>query len=117
MKRARGLTPKATPEATIAKLAGRHHLHSCAECGATFSCNCATPAVNGRCQGCRTAHGRTRSDHNRDPVDCCTTNNLALITRADVIGLYQLAGPGPWWQCRTCFRAHGRHIVKGLGHE
>ncbi len=114
VRRARGLAPQIKPEATIAGFAGRFHLHSCTSCGHTYGCSCTSPAVNGRCGDCRTDHGRPLWDRDRDPAPCCGRDQLDLLTRADDLKTYQLAGPGPWWKCRTCARVHGRDIVKGL---
>lgn len=91
----------------LTKLAGVAHFHFCSdrECRLIYEDSCDTPEVNGRCEPCR---GRTRSRYLpvRDPQECCI-DNCVQITYRPLLITHQLAGPGPWFQCKTCARAHG----------
>jgi hypothetical protein len=100
---------KPTSEAVLRKMAGALHYHACTGCGLRYSCNCEAPARNGRCALCREKHCHPRPiwDRATDPTECCI-DNCEQVTDTDLIARYQLAGPGPWFQCRTCKRAHGR---------
>ena len=102
----------ATLAEVFTKLASIWHLHFCVnrECRLTYECNggvgfCADPSKNGRCRPCR---GKTRSgwDGTRDPQECCHGNCEQVTDKAELIR-YRLAGPGPWFQCKTCARCHG----------
>lgn len=100
---------KPTSDATLRKMAGALHYHACRGCGHRYSCSCTTPGTNGRCQVCREVRPQVRPlwDRSSDPAECCI-DNCEQVTDTDLIARYQLAGPGPWFQCRTCKRAHGR---------
>lgn len=95
------------PTYSVAKLAGRRHVHFCSdrECRMAYECACDEPEVNGRCNLCRGTR-RPLWVANRDPQDCCV-NNCAQITDKAELHRYQLAGPGPWFQCKSCARCHG----------
>lgn len=97
--------PSATTAAVVRKMAGVEHFHGCAApgCRVAYSCRCTTPEVNGRCHACR---GVRRPVHEayRDPRPCCAGSELVTATTS--IATYLLAGPGPWFQCRTCARCH-----------
>lgn len=107
---AKGLVPRQTPAGVNRKLANKLHYHSCAGCTLIYKCSCPAADVNGRCWACR--GGRRPSwDVARDPQDCCI-NNCRQMTLAEDLARYQLAGPGPWFQCKTCARCHGAYPQK-----
>lgn len=108
---------KHKPTTRHTSLAGVHrgqvnkaHKHACTNpsCRLVYEDNCFAPELNGRCQPCRgmrrtwVTNGRTAMD----PRPCCH-RNTELVTDPDDLERYQLAGPGPWFQCLTCRRAHG----------
>lgn len=109
----RGLAPKQTPAGVLKKLTGRLHYHACTGCRLSYSCSsCKDAALNGRCQTCREVR-RPNWEAARDPRPCCYVHgNARLVLRADELERYQLAGPGPWFQCRLCARAHGEYPTK-----
>lgn len=85
---------------------GKPHFHFCSdrECRLIYEDNCRAPERNGRCQACR---GQRRPlTATRDPQECCI-NNCQQVIHPDDLLRYALAGPGPWYQCITCRRAHG----------
>lgn len=102
--------------ALLKKFAGSQHYHTCTagDCRQIYGCNCHAPAVNGRCH----EHSekpwalkeRPLGDRVRDPQPCCT-DNTRQITYADVLERHRLAGPGPWFICKTCARCHGRPVT------
>jgi len=87
------------------------HRHACTNpsCRLTYQDSCFTPERNGRCQPCRGMR-RTWVDVDGltalDPRPCCVDNS-ELMTSTDELARYECAGPGPWFQCRTCCRTHG----------
>lgn len=92
-------------------LDGKNHRHVCTNqsCRLMYEDNCHDAAVNGRCHFCRGArrpwvYEDGLSGH--DPRPCCIDNTVALTEPKD-LRRYDCAGPGPWFQCRTCFRTHG----------
>lgn len=88
------------------KLRSVPHLHFCSDrdCRLIYEDNCNTPETNERCQNCR---GTTRGLMvPRDPQECCI-GNCVQVTDPRELRRYSLAGPGPWFQCRTCVRSHG----------
>lgn len=102
-----------TTQATVYRnLSGKSHVHPCYACRVVYMCNCTNPAVNERCQYCRT---EGRLDHpvwevGRFPKPCCT-DNCRQVTDNDELIRYGLAGPGPWFQCKTCARSHPKPIT------
>lgn len=94
-----------------ARLAGRGHRHVCrnSDCRLAYEDNCQTPADNDLCEPCR-GRRRTWTHHGGlfwlDPSECCL-DNTEVMTNVDDLLRYQCAGPGPWFQCRTCKRTHG----------
>lgn len=102
-----GLKTITTSETVYRKLSGKAHLHACTTCRSVYVCNCAAAAVNGRCQRDMTEGrlGRASWERSRDPQDCCV-NNTEQVVDNDMLIRYALAGPGPWFQCKQCFRAH-----------
>lgn len=104
----RGLAPRATPEGVLKKLRGSLHYHSCSTCRfRVYRCACNQPAINDRCQLCRGVR-RPIYEAARDPRPCCI-GNCTLVSRAEELARYDLAGPGPWFQCRTCARCFGEY--------
>ena len=87
------------------------HAHGCDQCSRRYTDTCTTPSVNGRCQTCR--HGRSPLecdlrplwDRDHDPRACCREVSKLIITAAEM-ERYGLAGPGPWFKCKTCSRTH-----------
>lgn len=96
-----------TERVEIRALAGIRHLHFCLdrECRLIYEDTCNTPEHNQLCDVCR---GRQRSVYMpvRDPQECCL-DNCEQVTRKSALLTHQLAGPGPWFQCKTCARCHG----------
>lgn len=87
-------------------LRGKYHRHFCADrdCRLFYEDHCDEPEVNGRCQHCR---GTSRAHAAvMDPQECCIDNCKQVLLSDDLLR-YQLAGPGPWFQCKTCARTHG----------
>ena len=107
MKRKAVIKQQPAPRNTsLSQLRGKAHFHFCEDrdCRLIYEDTCNTPEVNGPCQ---LHHGARRALITvRDPQECCL-NNCTQVTDKDQIIRYQLAGPGPWWQCRTCARCHG----------
>ena len=100
-------TQPVTRRPSVAELAGRDHFHFCRDrdCRLIYEDRCADPAQNGRCRVCLGLR-RPVWDGDRDPQPCCL-GNCSLVTDKDALIRHQLAGPGPWFQCGTCARAHG----------
>ena len=100
---------------SVAELAGKRHSHFCRdrECRNWYEDACSTPEKNDLCHTCipmerrdRSAPERPRWAVARDPRECCI-GNCAQVTDRTEIKRYSLAGPGPWFQCKTCARCHG----------
>lgn len=100
---------KVTSEAMLRRLAGSLHHHSCKGCSLRYGCACKEPQLNRHCQECRPVRPGPRPtwDRSTDPAECCLDNCIQLVD-TDELARYSLAGPGPWFQCKTCKRAHGR---------
>lgn len=96
-------------------LKAKMHRHVCTndECRLTYEDACYTPELNARCRPCKGLR-RTWAYPDGvtalDPRPCCH-DNTALITNPDDHLRYDLAGPGPWFQCLTCKRTHGHPCV------
>lgn len=101
---------------SLTSLAGNLHQHFCRnrDCRTVYEDNCHEPQVNRCCTPCskevpgwgiRTGVA-SRTWRWREPSLCCY-GNCAVVTTKDVIERYKLAGPGPWFQCKSCFKAHG----------
>jgi hypothetical protein len=92
---------------SLATLAGHPHLHFCSnrECRLVYEDACDDIATNGRCHSCRGVR-RPIWMAARDPRECCLGNCEQVLDAKQLVH-YNLAGPGPWYQCRTCARAHG----------
>jgi hypothetical protein len=110
VKRTLAHTSKATVKISMSGLYNqvreKHHFHFCSDraCRLIYEDNCADPERNGRCPSCR---GTTRNNLLvRDPQECCL-DNCVQITDRDVLLAHKLAGPGPWFICKTCARSHG----------
>jgi len=102
----RGLAPRQTSVGVLNRLRGKHHWHACTTCKVrVYGCHCQATETNGRCQACRGGR-RPVWELAREPRDCCLVNCKQLLS-ADELERYQLAGPGPWFQCRTCARCFG----------
>lgn len=90
---------------------GKLHRHVCTEptCRLIYEDPCYTPERNGRCRPCK-GQRRTWIDReglsSLDPRECCI-DNTQLLTTTDDLARFDCAGPGPWFQCRTCKRVHG----------
>lgn len=99
----------ATTDAVLRRMSGGLHFHACLDCGLRYSCNCETADRNARCQVCRPVRPNSRPswDRSTDPAECCS-GNCIQITDTAVLASHKLAGPGPWFQCKTCKRHHGR---------
>ena len=106
-----GLTRQRPVAAVVHQMAGKHHFHCCTTptCKRAFGCRCDAPETNGLCHDCR-GTSRPIWEVARDPKACCVKNTKP-VTNADDLGRYDLAGPGPWFQCRTCARCHGYPIT------
>lgn len=98
-------------QASLNDLKGKAHFHFCQdrECRLIYECNCENVYENGPCSLCRVGY-RASWMTTRDPQECCLDNCEQVLLPADLIR-YELAGPGPWWQCITCRRAHGWNCV------
>jgi hypothetical protein len=91
-------------------LVNKAHKHTCSDpaCRLIYEDNCDNPAVNARCRPC-SGERRTwvRGEKTSlDPRPCCIDNTRQVI-EPDQLLRFLLAGPGPWFQCITCRRAHG----------
>ncbi len=99
------------------KLREAAHKHFCAnrECRAIYQClgpvflknqgGCSAPLQNERCAHCRgigPAGGLTTPR-----LQPCCAHNVRQITDRDELLAYGLAGPGPWFRCKTCWRPTG----------
>jgi hypothetical protein len=80
-----------------------YHAHGCTTCGLRYGDACATPGDNDTCMPCRL--GTPRVETGFDPAPCCGDHSRP-VTDPEVLARYALGGPGPWWQCRRCFRSH-----------
>lgn len=91
---------------SLTTLKGSPHFHFCKdrECRQIYEDTCEQPEINGPCQTCRGV--KRELMRHRDPHECCIGNTDQIIARQHIIR-YALAGPGPWYQCRTCARCHG----------
>ena len=92
-----------TTQAVLNKLRNKAHYHSCRECRGVYWDNCAHPEDNGYCP-CLSRHGRPSWLQDFDPAWCCY-EQVRPVTAYD-LERYSLAGPGPWFQCVKCKRAH-----------
>ena len=100
---------KSQPKAkvhSLSQLRGELHMHFCADrdCRLVYEDCCETPEVNGSCMLCKS--GRRGLMASRDPRECCLGNCEQVIDRRD-LNRFRLAGPGPWYRCKTCCRSHG----------
>lgn len=114
MRRQLAKTAVRTPvraEARIRALAGKAHFHSCSRqtCRLLYSCRCEEPLVNGRCHEHRDLR-RPSHDAVRDPQPCCVENTFH-VTSPEEIAAHELAGPGPWFRCKTCARSFGFRVT------
>ena len=93
---------------TQAKLAGFWHWHVCIDldCRTVYHCTCTDPSVNARCLTCEKGE-YTEFMRWREPIACCFGNCDLLPASSDWWDWLKLAGPGPYYQCRTCKRCHG----------
>lgn len=97
-----------TPTSAFTALRKTWHLHFCSDrtCRLVYECYaCDDVAKNGRCQACRGVR-RPVYISARDPQPCCLGNCAQVTDQAEIVR-YKLAGPGPWFQCKTCARCHG----------
>ena len=93
-------------DTVLRKMAGGAHFHFCSDrdCRLIYEDACDDPFTNGRCQACLGHRRNTIAV--RDPQECCV-GNCEQVLHPEDIRRYSLAGPGPWFQCRHCRRAHG----------
>lgn len=103
---------RATKAHDVSGLAGGIHWHVCSDtaCRLVYLDSCVTPQSNGRCRVC-THSDLTPFMEWRLPRDCCIGNCELLAPGDDWLEWGRLAGPGPWFQCRTCKRAHGTALA------
>lgn len=91
------------------KFKGKLHYHPCISCGIPYTCPCKTPAVDDLCNLHSPLrlpqNGPTVLYTNRLPQQCCFIHARSASTEDR--NIYRLAGPGPWWICRLCFRQFG----------
>lgn len=94
-------------ERSLSSLAGDFHFHFCVEreCRLIYSDRCDDVRTNGRCHAHRGVARRPIWVSSRDPQECCMGNTEQV--KGDDLVRYALAGPGPWFQCSSCYRAHG----------
>lgn len=88
-----------------AKWVGKHHYHGCTTCGLRYDDTCRTPEADGTCLSCRRGE-LSVYQYAYMPRPCCFTNSQ--VASKDDRTLYKLAGPGPWWKCKTCARQFTR---------
>lgn len=96
-------------------LANKGHKHVCSNpsCRLIYDDACFSPEHNARCRPCK---GQRRTWIYEDglsawdPRPCCL-DNTAQVTDPDVLERFSLAGPGPWFQCQSCKRAHGHPCI------
>lgn len=104
-----GWKPKKVTQSEVDRaLRGKMHYHVCIRCGGIYWDHCKKVESHGTCP-CRTVHGRPVWLTDHDPAPCCA-ENVELMT-LDRIKSYRLAGPGPWFQCKTCRRFFGHRPV------
>jgi hypothetical protein len=101
---------RATGLAVVDRMADRLHFHGCSTCRRCLGCSCSTPQVNPVCRTCR---GLTPSTYDvaREPRGCCHGNTVQ-VSRPEDLETYDLAGPGPWFRCQTCFRHHPTALAR-----
>lgn len=96
------------------KLTTLGHKHFCSDrsCRRVYDCLdvafihwCEEPRRNGRCQVCRGSPKPVWSDAQQ--CQPCCADNVAQVIDRDVILAHRLAGPGPWFKCKTCARTSG----------
>lgn len=96
-----------TSRVNLDDLVGVRHMHFCADrsCRLVYEDSCIEPETGDLCPTCK---GRERSAYMpyRDPQECCLDNTKQVTFPPDFIR-FQIAGPGPWFQCKTCARCHG----------
>ena len=101
-------TEKKVKEFSTDELKGGLHWHCCTDCRLVYGDSCSTADKNGRCRNC------TRSEFGpfmewKLPAECCY-GGLELLTDHKIRREMRLAGPGPWFHCKTCWRAHGQPL-------
>lgn len=99
-----------TPGGVYRELRTTWHLHFCADrdCRLVYECgpgDCPDVSKNERCRLCRGLR-RPIWVAARDPQECCIGNCLQVASPDELLR-YRLAGPGPWFQCKSCARCHG----------
>lgn len=103
----KAIIQKVTSSGVYNQLRGKHHWHFCSnrECRLAYEDCCAQTEVNGLCQLCRGAGSRAYAEP-MDPRECCLDNCEQVLTTDEMLR-FHLAGPGPWFKCKTCARTHG----------
>ena len=96
----------------VRNMAGKAHQHACTTegCVARFDCSCESPEHNGACPEHR-GSPKPSWAHYREPKACCVANT-EHVSSPEVIAAHQLAGPGPWFRCRSCARTFGHPITE-----
>lgn len=105
---------KVSEGALYSKFRTLGHKHFCADrdCRRVYQClavvflpnGCPDPRRNARCAPCR--GGALPAYDTTSPRACCR-NNVRQVTDRDELLSYRLAGPGPWFKCKTCARCSG----------
>lgn len=96
---------RATVKQAVSRKYAAFHAHGCLQCGRRYSDACEVPLVNAVCTSCRTGQPVPFWDQHRFPAECCTIKSKP-VTDVVILNSYALAGPGPWFQCRSCGRTH-----------
>ena len=78
------------------------HLHACKD--HVYQDSCSDKRTDRECMACQIGAQRPIWQACRDPQPCCA-GNTRLATKPEWVS-YSLAGPGPWFLCRTCKRQH-----------
>jgi hypothetical protein len=85
------------------------HAHGCIQCGSRYMDSCTTSEKNGTCYPCRSGVPNTFLTQGYLPIECCPSN-IRRVFDPDELLRYRLAGPGPWFICRSCQRTFPHHI-------
>lgn len=91
----------------VSELASEWHVHACVNAGCHLTYRdhgCEDVNANGECTACRGLR-RPSWESQADPRDCCVDNTDLIVGKSERL-IQRLAGPGPWFRCRTCRRAH-----------
>ena len=79
------------------------HYHGCVQCKRRFGDTCGeAKTFAGPCLFCRTGHEPPIWVKSMEPQPCCFER--ATPASKHDLKTYRLAGKGPWWSCRNCYR-------------